>query len=406
MENQPNSSYEAQTLAQQQHGASVNRASNPPLESAQNHYPQTQQASILPLSNNQNPCTDKTLQQPLDSPKPRFVAPSNLKYDPQRLPSYPNSLSQPKFPPTNQLQQRRPSGDQQRYHQVTAPQLQRQHPPPPQQQVQQQQPRRRQSEHTVPPTSSSSTSGPTPLPQSTELPASVIKLAANALTPAQTLFEQAWGQTVLNVQHEMSAMHTGFTMLITAERETSARLRQERGSAREEAIGLRSQNGGLKEELRRLCGIVGSLREEGEKLRKEVEEKRLEGERLSVENEVMRRLQYENGRLTEELVRRREGASTEVPSSKVYVGEMLDVVRAEFGRHTEVRMSAILKDVQEQKSLRVQAEKKLADAMKQLKTVHISITLLQFYGFLTLSADNRHRLRISFVLERDHTPRH
>jgi hypothetical protein len=183
-----------------------------------------------------------------------------------------------------------------------------------------------------------------------------MKVAAKALTPIQHLYEEAWVRTVASVQHEMSRMHAELMKLLDAERKQALMLRVERDAAFEHGSRLRAEHAEMKDNLNRAAVEI-------QRMNREREDQGIECRRLQADNEVLQLLQRQG---QAQMLRAQAGEQAQ----KDAMTSTVETMRAKVAKQFEVEMAVKLKDLQEQQSLRIQAEKKLADATRQLKGVN------------------------------------
>lgn len=172
-------------------------------------------------------------------------------------------------------------------------------------------------------------------------------------------------RTVASVQHEISRMHSELTKLLEVERRQNQMMRTERDAALEEAKRLRGENAEMKE---------GAKRAETE-VQRVMMEREEQFRRLQENNEVLHR----QGQV--QMLRAQAGERAQ----KDAMNSTVESIRSEFAKQFEVEMAVKLRELQEQKTMRVLAEKKLAEATRQLKGVSIhEVVVMPFIKFLTL----------------------
>ena len=122
-----------------------------------------------------------------------------------------------------------------------------------------------------------------------------MQVAAAALLPAQSLFENAWQVTVHRVQSEFTKMQTTLVGMIDAEKgahartlDACARMRHELEDALEERKMAHKERERLRGEVEQVVGENEALRIEMRRMLKDAEEARTEGKRLGVENGLLR----------------------------------------------------------------------------------------------------------------------
>ncbi|KAF9460941.1 hypothetical protein BDZ94DRAFT_1323669 [Collybia nuda] len=240
-------------------------------------------------------------------------------------------------------------------------------PVPPQQQARQDQPQ--QSPQTMtsiqprppPPAASSPVTPQPPTPTSNRKPnppqaspvhPDAIKAAAKALTPIQHLYEEAWVRTVAGVQHEISRMHTELTRLLDVERRQNQMMRVERDAAFEEANRLRTGNAEMREDLKRAAADV-------QRARLDRDDQAVEFRRLQANNEVL----HHQGQVHMLLAQAGKQAQKNTMHSTV------ESIRAELQQQFDAEMTVKLRELQEERSLRALAEKRLVEATQKLKGI-------------------------------------
>ncbi|CAA7268669.1 unnamed protein product [Cyclocybe aegerita] len=183
-----------------------------------------------------------------------------------------------------------------------------------------------------------------------------------ALNPVRAGIESVWNLTVKNVRDAMNKMNQDYVKLTTAERtknthlmhalaETEAKLT----AALEENKTLRQEKQEFVQNLNRAKSIMGGYKEELARLR-------AEKEKLEVEYRVLAGLQKEKAM---PMMGPRDGQ--ERTDAMNYMNSVVSAVSEQVARQMEEKMTAVLNEVQEQQTLRLQAEQKVAEAFRQLE---------------------------------------
>lgn len=169
---------------------------------------------------------------------------------------------------------------------------------------------------------------------------------------------------VIDVEQQMQAMYLGYKVALNAEY-------TKRTEAEKLGTHLQIQWGTTNDALRRCIEENTQLREKllaSEIARREIQELaqkyRVETEKLVTENAVLRSLQHQQA---EELVKAKAGNI-----GNITVEGAVAMVKAEFGKQMEARIAALVKEMQADRMLRTQTERKYADAMKKLKSVSVT----------------------------------
>ncbi|KII83347.1 hypothetical protein PLICRDRAFT_47228 [Plicaturopsis crispa FD-325 SS-3] len=168
----------------------------------------------------------------------------------------------------------------------------------------------------------------------------------DSLAPAKALLEQAWALLTKNVTTEVAGLHAYYRR----QREEAARAREENARLRHENARLVHENARLRRE--RNIARLGEGRAHGE------------SEEFLAKN---RALTKENVGLVEDLAAAR-GEIQSMDRRREDPGEMWRGVRETLRRDVESRVSSILSELQDQRLLRIDAEKKLADLEERIRT--------------------------------------
>jgi hypothetical protein len=177
----------------------------------------------------------------------------------------------------------------------------------------------------------------------------IVQVAAAALLPAQSLFENAWQVTVNRVQTELNKMYTSLASLLHAEKAAHARtldtcthLQHELENALGETAIVRKETERLRKELAQAVGENDSLRTEMRNMFGEVEEAKNEGQRLFVENGILREGWVMHSRLAETLSETgSDGDKNTTPLPPVPMDILKEQIRCELEVHVGKRSSLI-----------------------------------------------------------------
>lgn len=195
----------------------------------------------------------------------------------------------------------------------------------------------------------------------------------DALSPISTAYEDTWTMLSKNVEHCVAKVHHNFTRAMNEERQRNHRLssdlayvKEERKALREETEAIRKamdivlrDNGHLKDALMRAKAVMAKNEEE-------LSDLRAEKGSLAMELNIVRAA---NERSMEELAKRKGEMET-----MDYVDSFVGSMRSEFAKQLDLNLTSLFKDLHEQKTLRIQAEKRLEDAMGKMKAIADSVT--------------------------------
>lgn len=156
---------------------------------------------------------------------------------------------------------------------------------------------------------------------------------SDALTPVQGLFENAFNQTIQHVEREMDRL---YVTMDTQHKATEAELRREREIARQDYLTQKSRSDRAEEENRR-------LRADYERLGSQRAGTRMENERLLSELQAARKVE----RLCQNC------------------GGQGEAVAAGYRE----RLDSLMKELQDERSSRIEVERKFAEAMQQMRMV-------------------------------------
>lgn len=178
-----------------------------------------------------------------------------------------------------------------------------------------------------------------------------------ALGPVRVALENAWNLAVNNMRHAMSRMNNDFTRIVTQERQKIShltskitQLENQLQSMRQESkkVGIEKQD--LHEQYSSSQAALRNCKDENDKLRREKAN-------LEIEYRVLAGMQKEG-----------QGESTgAVPSFDI--SSVLGVVTHQVSKQVEQKMSSILNEIEEQKSLRAQVEQRFTETLQQSNQV-------------------------------------
>jgi len=175
---------------------------------------------------------------------------------------------------------------------------------------------------------------------------------------------------VTNVQQEMSRMHAELVNVLDTEhkqhlsgRELFAQLKREYDATRVENAELMVANGGLKAAMSNAQADMAALR---------VEVERYVGmcQQLRAENAgLMESLRGEHGQKPQ--LKQQWGGVVAIEeegrrATKEYMDDRLERMRQDFAKQLEAQMTAVMREVQDQKTAREQAERMVND-MRQVR---------------------------------------
>lgn len=188
----------------------------------------------------------------------------------------------------------------------------------------------------------------------------------NALSPVSIAYEDTWKMLSKNVEHCVAKVHRDFARAMHEERQRNQKLSSDLAYVKEETEAIRKamdimlrDNGNLKEALTKARGVIAKNEEE-------LCDLRAEKDSLAMELNIVRRA---NEQTVEELGKRK-GEMEAVDYVDSFVGSM----RSEFAKQMDLNLTSLFKELHEQKTLRVQAEKRLEDAMGKMKAIADSVT--------------------------------
>jgi hypothetical protein len=196
-------------------------------------------------------------------------------------------------------------------------------------------------------------------------------------------------------------MHTHYTTLVAS---LSSQLSRVKG----EANALMEEKNAWRREEKRLMEALGAERREVERLEGVVKNIR---EECNLARGVRVRMQWEMGQIREEMERLRKAAYKEGEAEKEYPGAVVDAVRKEMSEKLEIQVASrecsfhsfklsfslrfpalyfrgiqkpnspiiVIADAQEQKSKRLDAERKLAEVQQQLRAVSAFLSSLYIF---------------------------
>jgi len=190
----------------------------------------------------------------------------------------------------------------------------------------------------------------------------------DALSPVSIAYEDTWKMISRNVEHCVAKVHHDFTRAMNEERQRNHKLssdlayvQEERKALREETEAIRKamdsvlrDNGNLKDALKRAKVVIAKNDEE-------LSDLRAEKDSLAMELNIVRRA---NEQTMEELAKRKGEME-----AMDYVDNFVGSMRNEFAKQMDLNLTSLFKDLHEQKTLRIQAEKRLEDAMGKMKAV-------------------------------------
>lgn len=193
-----------------------------------------------------------------------------------------------------------------------------------------------------------------------------------ALSPVSIAYEDTWNMLSRNVEHCVAKVHHDFARAMNEERQRNHKLssdlayvKEERKALREETEAIRKamdivlrDNGNLKDALKRAKVVIAKNEEE-------LSDLRAEKDSLAMELNIVRRA---NEQTMEELGKRKG----EVQAMD-YVDNFVGSMRNEFAKQMDLNLTSLFKDLHEQKTLRIQAEKRLEDAMGKMKAIADSV---------------------------------
>ena len=215
----------------------------------------------------------------------------------------------------------------------------------------------------------------------------------NALSPVSIAYEDTWKMLSRNVEHCVAKVHHDFARAMNEERQRSHKLSNELAYVKEQRKALREEtetirktmdivlrdNGNLKDALTRAKAVI-------EKNEEELSDLRAEKDSLAMELNIVR---HANEQTMEELAKRK-GEMEAMDYVDSFVGSM----RSEFAKQMDLNLTSLFKDLHEQKTLRIQAEKRLEDAMGKMKAVSCSFPLLRVVNLTDLRLLHRSRTRL------------
>ncbi|KDR71094.1 hypothetical protein GALMADRAFT_254278 [Galerina marginata CBS 339.88] len=271
------------------------------------------------------------------------------------------------------------------------------------------------SHNNVSPTGTTSAPAPAPPPQPARNPSHgqvqrpltspeplVLASADAALTPLRTGIESLWNTTVGNVRGAMVKMHDDCTKLLGSERQKNNSLMVSMGeiesqlqAALSEVRSLRKEKESLKAGMDVGDVVKDKLKHEVEKWKRDNEAIKGANERLKRDREVLKisldkasliiagfhadfaklraekeRLEIEHGVMANFANNAATSQRAGQQGDREVVDSMTSVLTAvseQVTRQMEVKVNAILDEMQEQKNLRIQAEQKSAEALRQLE---------------------------------------
>ncbi|KAG5641718.1 hypothetical protein DXG03_004387 [Asterophora parasitica] len=210
-----------------------------------------------------------------------------------------------------------------------------------------------------------------PAAPSTDPPAHpiVLRNSAKALAPIRTLYEQAWYQTVTNVQVEMTRMHTELLEVILNER-------AQRATVSSQYLEAQKQKELALDEIRRkvaenqqLTRDLESAKAEAWGLRQQMEDMRSRAQKLTAENEGVRRV------IQEGVLQEAQGGPQ---ASKQHLA-------LQMGHSLGKQMSDLSRELEEQRTLRENAERKL----RELRTLTERVLSTPESAHTDLPSDSR-----------------
>ncbi|KAG6873601.1 hypothetical protein C0995_013974 [Termitomyces sp. Mi166 len=165
---------------------------------------------------------------------------------------------------------------------------------------------------------------PAPPTSNSHIHSSVLQNSSRALAPIRVLYEQAWYQTVSNVQNEMSRMHR--ELVDALERERTARSR------------LAEENKVLQLDLERTRADLRNVRRDSEKFKGQCD-------RLIAENESLRQV-------AKDQVAQRSDRDDQVrEAARLYIDEQLDQLKTQYGEQMEKNRVEAERTLEKQKAM-------------------------------------------------------
>ncbi|KAJ2915959.1 hypothetical protein MD484_g4422, partial [Candolleomyces efflorescens] len=184
-----------------------------------------------------------------------------------------------------------------------------------------------------------------------------------ALTPVQTGVEQLWALAVNNFRSVIEKMHAGFIDAIQNERSTALALKVELEKQKAENARLQDRVGSLEKEVKEVREAYTGC--SADMVRAQQEAARLAGEKGGLEIRL-KSMEVVQRRLLSQSSSRKSfsSSSSETPAPQL---SLLEMVQKEVSEQMDFKLQAAFRDVQQQRALREQAERKMQAMMKRVK---------------------------------------
>jgi chromosome segregation ATPase len=193
-----------------------------------------------------------------------------------------------------------------------------------------------------------------------------------ALTPVQTGVEQLWALAVSNFRSVLEKMHAGFVDAIQNERATGLAFKAELEKQQAENARLQDKIGSLEKEVKEVKEAL--LKCSGEMVMAQQETARLAGEKgwleikLKSVEVVLRRLASQGFSINSFSSSSTSTSASSEPDARTTTNSsLMEIVQKEVSDQVNFKLQAAFRDVQQQRAMREQAERKMQALMKKVK---------------------------------------